>query len=277
MCTGAPARSCWRLSGMASCDPMIANYHAHTWRCNHAVGREEDYVQAAIGRGLKIFGFSDHTPYPFPWYYYSWFRMMTGELGDYTATIWDLKQRYRDSLEIHIGLEAEYYPGYFPELVALLRDHPVEYLILGQHFLDNEMGAHGSSMPTGNPELLTKYCRQTMDAMHTGLYTYFAHPDIFNFTGDRRLYQEQIRRLCREARSCGIPLEMNLLGMEKGKHYPNRTFWEIAAEEGCQAVLGCDTHDSKALADTRSEENALAMVRALGMELLETVPLRPIR
>ena len=31
---------------------MIANYHTHTPRCNHAVGTEEEYVQAAIQRGL---------------------------------------------------------------------------------------------------------------------------------------------------------------------------------------------------------------------------------
>ena len=29
---------------------MIANYHTHTWRCNHATGREEDYVLNAIDK-----------------------------------------------------------------------------------------------------------------------------------------------------------------------------------------------------------------------------------
>ena len=27
---------------------MLANYHTHTWRCNHASGAEEEYVQNAI-------------------------------------------------------------------------------------------------------------------------------------------------------------------------------------------------------------------------------------
>lgn len=43
---------------------MIANYHTHTWRCNHAVGTEREYVERAIEGGLKILGFSDHTPMP---------------------------------------------------------------------------------------------------------------------------------------------------------------------------------------------------------------------
>ena len=36
---------------------MIANYHTHTPRCNHAVGSEEEYVQQALKAGIKILGF----------------------------------------------------------------------------------------------------------------------------------------------------------------------------------------------------------------------------
>ncbi len=60
---------------------MIANYHTHTWRCHHAKGTEREYVERAIEGGLKILGFSDHTPYPLPAGYYSpngwrWIRWM---------------------------------------------------------------------------------------------------------------------------------------------------------------------------------------------------------
>ena len=54
---------------------MIANYHTHTARCHHASGTEEEYIQAAIESGLRVLGFSDHTPYPFPEGYYSKMRM----------------------------------------------------------------------------------------------------------------------------------------------------------------------------------------------------------
>ena len=45
---------------------MIANYHTHTWRCRHADGTEREYVETAIEAGLKILGFSDHTPQVYP-------------------------------------------------------------------------------------------------------------------------------------------------------------------------------------------------------------------
>ena len=66
---------------------MKANYHTHTWRCNHAVGTEEGYVLAAIRAGMEILGFSDHTPYLFPGDYYSNFRMRPEQLPDYARTV----------------------------------------------------------------------------------------------------------------------------------------------------------------------------------------------
>lgn len=256
---------------------MYANYHTHTWRCSHASGTEKEYVDAAVKRGLKLFGFSDHTPYPFPWYHFSWFRMKQDQLPEYVSTVQNLREEYRNSIDIHVGLEAEYYPAYFSELTALLKDSGVEYLLLGQHYLDNEIGAHYSGNRTGDQALLKRYCHQTMDAMQTGLFTYFAHPDLIHYVGDSKIYREHMRLLCREANSCGIPLELNLLGIEKGRHYPVRQFWEIAAEEGCKVILGCDAHSADALRDQASAQTALALVTELDLKLQDTVELRPIR
>ena len=61
-------------------DFLIANYHTHTWRCNHASGSERQYVENALQAGLVVLGFSDHAPYIFPDGYYSTFRMFPDEL-----------------------------------------------------------------------------------------------------------------------------------------------------------------------------------------------------
>ena len=44
---------------------MKANYHTHTLRCGHAKGLDEQYIEAAIGRGMEELGFSDHVPWPY--------------------------------------------------------------------------------------------------------------------------------------------------------------------------------------------------------------------
>ena len=46
-------------------DFLKANYHAHTWRCQHAYDTEREYIEAAIAMGIEIFGFSDHVPCPY--------------------------------------------------------------------------------------------------------------------------------------------------------------------------------------------------------------------
>lgn len=252
---------------------MIANYHAHTTRCNHAVGTEREYVEAAIRRGLKIFGFSDHTPQYFPGDYYTHMRMRPYELPEYCAAIRSLRREYRGRIEIPLGLEVEYYPALWGDLLPRLQDIGIEYLILGQHWLGNEMNEPGSGAATCDEHTLRRYCRQVCDALETGKITYIAHPDLINFVGDRQIYRKHIRDLCRAVRQAGIPLEINLLGLGYGKHYPIELFWEVAAEEGCQTVLGLDVHAPAQILNMEPEHKALEMVQRLGLEVLETVEL----
>ena len=256
---------------------MIANYHTHTPRCGHAVGSEEAYIRGALDAGLQVLGFSDHTPYPFPANHHSSFRMSVAALSDYADTIRTLQSRYAGQLTLHLGVEAEYYPQFFPELVHILQDHGIEYMLLGQHFLGNEVEGWGSIGPTADRAKLVQYCNQTMEAMQTGLFTYFAHPDLMHFVGDEAFYHSQIRRLCREANSCGVPLEINLLGYREGRHYPNIRFWEAAAEENCPVILGVDAHQPHNFAHSQSQQAAEAMIARLGLQKLDTLPLRPLK
>lgn len=255
---------------------MIANYHTHTPRCNHAIGSEEEYIRCALDAGLQTLGFSDHTPYTFPKGYYSSFRMKPHELQEYADKVMNLRKAYAGKIEIPLGLEVEYYPKFFPELVSILRDHGIEYMLLGQHFLFNETEGIGSIGPTADATLLKQYCNQTIDAMHTGLFTYFAHPDLMNFVGDEKVYRSEIRRLCRAAKECGVPLEINLLGYRENRHYPNIRFWEVAAEENCPVILGVDAHQPHNFRHSESIEKAERMIASLGLQKLDTIALRSL-
>ena len=254
---------------------MIANYHTHTPRCNHAWGSEAEYAECALEAGLQILGFSDHSPYVFPGTYYSHFRMRPALLEDYVNTVLALREQYRGKLEIPLGLELEYYPGLLPQLLPLLKDQPLDYLILGQHCLGNEVNDHYSGRATADKRHLERYCDQTIDAMHSGLFTYFAHPDLLNYVGeDEKFYRAQVRRICAEAKQCGIPLEINLLGMLEHKHYPNDRFWEVAAEENCDVILGRDAHEPQQLLLKEFEQRGLDIVHRYSLNLLPTVKLR---
>jgi histidinol-phosphatase (PHP family) len=255
---------------------MIANYHTHTSRCRHATGRDEEYVQAAVDSGLQILGFSDHTPYWFPDGYYSTFRMFPEQLVDYVNSVLELRSRYAGKIQIHLGLETEFYPRFFPELVARLRDTPVEYMILGQHFIGNEVGDHYCGWVSGERDSLHRYCRQVCQAMETGLFTYLAHPGLFHYTGSDREYLEAFGPVVRTAKDCGVPLELNLLGIREGRHYPNPLVWELAAEEGCPVVFGVDAHAPEHFARPDVLQKAKAFAQRYDLTVLDTVPLRSI-
>lgn len=248
---------------------MIANYHTHTWRCGHAEGGEEAYVRQAVRAGLKTLGFSDHTPYDFfdseprdrP------IRMKPEELPEYAASVRRLAEEYRDRLRILVGVEAEYYPKYFPRLLELLRENGIQYMILGQHFLGNEVGEPYSGRASGDPKVLERYVSQSIEALDTGLFTYFAHPDLIHFVGSGAVYKREMRKLCRAAKRTQTPLELNLLGMRENRHYPNERFWRLAAEEGNAVVLGCDAHTPGDVVDPEGERKALALVDRLGLTL----------
>lgn len=255
---------------------MKANYHTHTARCRHARGTDREYVEAAIAAGIEVLGFSDHTPYFFPGDYYSKFRMYPEELDGYVQSVLDLKRTYQGQIEIHLGLEMEYYPELLPRLLEFLRLQPIEYLLLGQHYLGNEMEDVYSSALTTDDRVLDRYCRQTEEALETGLFTCFAHPDVIHYKGSPEFYRQWMRRLCQKAKACGIPLEINLLGIRDGRAYPKEEFWQIAGEVGNPVILGSDAHDPAVLADKETENQAEALLRRYSLQRLDRLELRPL-
>jgi histidinol-phosphatase (PHP family) len=252
---------------------MTENYHTHTSRCHHATGTDEDYVQSAIAAGLTVLGFSDHTPFFFPGDYYSTFRMYPDQLQDYAKSILALKEKYRDQIEIRLGLEVEYYPDRMADLLTLIEPYNIEYMILGQHFCGNELDSPYNGTATDSEAHLKRYCNQLIAAMDTKLFSYVAHPDLVNFTGDQEIYDYHIRSLLMAAKERDIPMEINLLGVRGQRHYPNRQFWRIAGEVKCPVVIGSDAHRPEDVTDSDSEAIAMEMVEEYGLSLLPKVPI----
>lgn len=256
---------------------MLANYHTHTYRCGHASGKDEEYIKKAIAEGLKILGFSDHAPYIYPNGYVSFYKMQPEDAHDYYTSLYALREKYKDYIDIYIGYEAEYYPELWDKALDFWKsaDTP-EYLILGQHFstpefITVEEGRHHSTLGTDNPEKLINYTNLVIDAIKTKKFTYIAHPDVFNFYGDVDIYREQIKRLVLTANEYNVPLEINILGLVTKRAYPSPIFWETASALGPKAIIGCDAHDPKNVADKASLEEALRFADKYKLNIIDKV------
>ena len=256
---------------------MTYNYHAHTSRCGHATGTEEEYILRAIEGGITHMGFSDHAPHIFPDGSQSYFRIPMEQAEDYVSTLRTLREKYKGKIDLKIGLEMEYYPSQFPAMLATARSLGCEYLILGQHYLaEEDPNVPYVVKPTEDTALLQEYVQTVISGMETGVFTYVAHPDIFNFTGDPILYDRQMRKICIAAREFNIPLEINFLGIRSKRCYPREDFWVIAGQEQSPVTFGFDAHDVHSAYDPDSLKTAMELVNKYHLNYIGQPDLIPI-
>lgn len=257
---------------------MTANYHTHTPRCGHASGEEREYIEQAITAGIKLLGFSDHAPMPFEGGYTSPIRMMPEQAPEYVSRVRALAEEYKDDITIYVGFEAEYYPSLFDGMRRMYRELGIDYIILGQHFMpeENKSGCTPAS-PDPSDTRVTQYVDHVLKGLSTGVYSYLAHPDTLYYTGDNiEFYESEMRRLCEGAKALGIPLEINLLGMRDNRHYPSDRFFRIAAQVGCDTVIGIDAHSPQAITKPGMLDAAYAFADKHGLKPLDTVEFRKI-
>ena len=67
----------------------------------------------------------------------------------------------------------------------------------------------------------------------------------------------------------GIPLEINLLGLGEGRHYPAEKFWAVAGEVGNRVIIGVDAHDPASIGNRKIFREALALAGRFGLEVAE--------
>lgn len=240
---------------------MNYNYHTHTFRCHHATGTEREYIEEAIKNGIVSMGFSEHIPFVLPDGTQSSHRIYMRETELYFLTLNELRNEYKNEIEIFIGFESEFYPKYYKKMIGDMIDMGAEYMILGQHLLYNE---YPNQVVSGSPKNgyneLKDYTDAVISGMESGYFTYVAHPDLINFSGDEQLYTEEMTRLCKKSTSLNIPLEINFLGIRTNRRYPLDKFWEIAGREKSPVTFGIDAHDAKSAGDIASVQKAMELV-----------------
>ncbi len=253
------------------------NFHTHTFRCGHAIGNEQEIVQAAIEANISKLGFSDHIPLPdYRRFLLKGFhsvafspvgiktlasnfisngpamRMDFASRTVHQEHVSRLKNDHAHQIEIYQGYEAEYFEGYL-EYYQQLLDGDVDYLILGNHFncYNSTSCYYGKEKVTDHD--LYSYRDDVIKALETNLFSYLAHPDLFMI--GKVVFDDVAREItydiCNKAKELNIPLEINGGGIRRGRRevpggyeypYPSSHFFEIAGEVGNDIILGIDAH-----------------------------------
>lgn len=222
---------------------MIVDLHNHTTLCNHAYGENEEYVKQAIQNGTKFFGFSDHGPMDFDENH----RMKFSQMSEYESSVFHLKEKYKDDIEILLAYEVDFLEGFMDKKV-LKAD--VDYLIGSVHFV----GKWGFD----NPEFIGDYKHKdidkiwqeyfdTVEAMaKSGLFDIVGHLDlikIFNF-----LPKKDVRLIAKNAlkaiKDADMVVELNMSGYRKPvkEAYPSSSLLEVMQELDIPITFSSDAH-----------------------------------
>ena len=84
--------------------------HMHTPFCHHASGEPEEYAREASRKGLDGIIITCHTPLPDEMS--PEVRMKTEELPVYRESIARCREALAGEVEVRIGLEVDFVPGY---------------------------------------------------------------------------------------------------------------------------------------------------------------------
>jgi len=222
---------------------MIVDLHNHTPLCNHAEGEIEEYIEAAIKQGVKIFGFSDHAPMDFDPAY----RMKFEEMKTYEKSVLLARQKYQKKISILLGYEVDYLPGHMDKRVL---DADVDYLIGSVHFLEG--------WGFDNPEFLAKWKEQDVDTVwqkyfdtieamaKSNLFDIVGHLDlikVFNFMPNRDIVS-MAKNALYAIKESGMVLEINVAGYRKPvkEAYPSLSLLQEAYKLEIPITLASDAH-----------------------------------
>lgn len=287
---------------------IMNNYHTHTYRCHHASGTEKEMVEAAISEGFQEIGISDHVPLPyFRWHLLkaipyifkskrsvlSWLktfvlngpgmRMPYSDKKQYLAELENLKQQYHGHIQIYKGFECEYFKTYLPYYRQLLERKEVDYLIFGHHYHQYSVSALYYGRAKLSKKDVSNYVDEAIEAMQTGIFRYFAHPDLF-FIGYHQwdsFVENEIKRMLCVAKQNDIILEINAGGLsrenvmindEKIPPYPNPYFWQMVKEMDCKVMIGLDAHTPSQL-DQLMYQRLIKFADKYGLKPLDSLGL----
>ena len=138
--------------------------------------------------------------------------MLPEELSEYIESLQYLREKYRDQIDIKIGLECEYFPEYIPWLKEQIKKYQLNYILFGNHHFHTDEKFPYFGHHTNNRDMLGLYEESAIEGMESGLDNCLAHPDLFmrSYPKFDHHCATISRHICRTAARLNIPLEYNI-------------------------------------------------------------------
>ena len=258
-----------------------SNFHTHSRFCDGSAEPEE-YVKRAVELGFHSIGFSSHAPVPFEC---NW-TMQRGIEKNYIEAIRSLQHKYKDIIDVYLGMEVDYFPGLSKS--GFQKESGLDYVIGSVHFIKDENTGEYLSVDGPEEEYKTlinnifdgnaqKFVRQYYSLIRRMSDevrpTIIGHLDLTKKNNrDRRYfdenavwYREEVIKTLEIIAKSGCILEVNTGGIARGyidSAYPSAWIIKEAKRLGIPLIINSDAHSLKHL-DSCFEET-IPMLRELG-------------
>lgn len=231
--------------------------HVHTSLCHHARGEMEEYVIAAIDRGLDELIFLEHLERGINYIESTW--LTDDDFAYYYHEGCRLKKKYKGKIDVGIGVEVGYNPGRQLELLDFLSRYTWDRVGISYHFYEID-GKHYNFVSrkdyniialgaVGVEKVITHYLaglREAIDLLPGTVLCHLDavlryHPDVWFDVG----HVAQIKDIFKAMLISKMALEINTSGIPlRGQPFPAFGYIRDAVAMGIPLVVGSDAHCS---------------------------------
>lgn len=229
--------------------------HVHTPLCLHATGSMEEYVKAAIDRGLERLYFLEHLEAGINYIERTW--LTDEDFAEYFREGYRLRDIYGEHLFIGLGVEVGYNPEHQEDILARLALYPWDRIGVSYHFM--RVGARHYNLVSrksyniealgeqGVSQVATDYFSGMLAAVATIPAEVVCHLDAVLRYHPRvkieKSHFRQIEEILDVMAARGMALEVNASGCRmRGVPFPSAKIIQAAVRRRIPLAAGSDAH-----------------------------------
>lgn len=235
----------------------LSDGHVHTKLCQHASGEMEEYVLSAINCGLREIIFLEHMEEGIVSPITTW--LSEEDFDIYFAEGYRLQEKYRDTIEVKLGVELGYNAEHRQRLLERIHARSWDKISISYHFYPVAGEPH-INLLSRSPQnsirvrqrsphkIAIAYLEGLIDAVeffpgHTlsHLDAALRHVSEVNFA---KHHLPLVTRLLEAVKKKGMSLELNTSGYEyQADCFPEKAIIHLAKDMDIPFVAGSDAHN----------------------------------
>ncbi|MBW6491379.1 MAG: histidinol-phosphatase [Lentimicrobium sp.] len=242
---------------------ILSNFHTHS-HFSDGSSAPVEYIEEAIRQGFTSLGFSEHSVLPFE----NTFALKPGRETAYIDEINQLREDYKDRLQVYLALEVDFIPGMSTGFAALKQNLKLDYTIgsvhlVGNSYPDNLWFIDGPKREIYDKGLetfykgdfkkaVTNYWHQINQMLEEEEFDVVGHLDKIKmhnqerwFSENDKWYQDLVNETIDLVEEKNVMVEVNTRGIYKGRSvslFPGEYILEQLGNRRIPVILSSDAH-----------------------------------